>query len=67
MDKLLAFEVFCLENYKAAHHLTGKAALDVFLKHQVFDYITSCYDVLHSYGRLYIVSDIDDYIACREE
>ena len=67
MDKLLAFKVFCLESYKAVHCLSGKAALDVFLKYQVFDYLMSCYDVLHSNGRLYIVSDIDDYIAHRED
>ena len=67
MDKLLAFKVFCLESYKAVHNLTGKAALEVFQKHRVFDYITSCYDVLHANGRLYIVSDIDEYIARREE
>ena len=66
MDKLLAFKVFCLENYKIAHNMTGKAALDVFQKHRVFDYITSCYDVLHANGRLYIISDIDEYIAHRE-
>jgi hypothetical protein len=63
MDKLLAFKVFCLENYKTVHNLTGKTALDVFQKHKVFDYITSCYDVLHSFGRLYIIQDIDDYIS----
>jgi hypothetical protein len=66
MDKLLAFKVFCLENYKTVHNLTGKAALDIFQKYQVFDYITSYYDVLHSNGRLFIISDIDDYIAHRD-
>ena len=66
MDKILSFKVFCLESYKAVHSLSGKTALDIFLKHSVFDYITSCYDVLHSNGRLFIVSDIDDYIAHRE-
>ena len=66
MDKLLAFKVFCLESYKAVHRLTGKAALDIFFKYGVFDYITACYDVLHSNGRLYIVGDIDEYIAQRE-
>ena len=65
MEKLLAFEVFCLESYKSAHSLTGLAALNVFMKYQVFDYITSCYDALHSVGKLYLVSDIDDYIAHR--
>jgi hypothetical protein len=63
MDKLLAFKVFCLESYKSVHQLTGKAALDIFQKHKVFDYIASCYDVLHSNGRLYIVGDIDEYIS----
>jgi hypothetical protein len=65
MDKLLAFKVFCLESYKAVHCLTGKNALEIFVKYRVFDYITSCFDVLHSNGRLYIVSDIDEYIAHR--
>ena len=63
MEKLLAFKVFCLENYKSAHNLTGKAAFDVFKKYKVFDYITSCYDVLHSNGKLHIISDIDDFIT----
>ena len=65
MEKILAFKVFCLESYKAVHGITGLAAYEVFKKFNVFDYITSCYDVLHSNGRLYIVSDIDEYIACR--
>ena len=65
MDKLLSFKVFCLESYKSVHGLSGLIAHDIFRKYKVFDYISSCYDVLHSTGRLYIVSDIDDYIARR--
>ena len=65
MDKILAFKVFCLESYKSVHGLSGLSAYEVFKKHNVFDYIISCYDTLHSYGKLYIVSDIDDYIAHR--
>ena len=64
-DKMLAFKVFCLETYKAVHNLTGPAAYELFNKHQVFNYIESCYDVLHSTGRLYIAGDIDEYIAGR--
>ena len=63
MDKLLEFKVFCLESYKTVHGLTGLAAHDIFIKHKVFDYISTCYDILHSTGKLYIVNDIDDYIA----
>jgi len=62
-DKLLAFKVFCMESYKAVHGLSGPAALEIFQKNRVFDYITSCYDILHSTGKLYIVNDIDEYIA----
>jgi len=65
MDKLLAFKVFCLESYKSVHGLSGQAAHEIFMKYKVFGYISSCYDVLHSTGRLYIVSDIDDYISHR--
>lgn len=66
MDKLLAFKVFCLESYKSVHKLAGFAAVEIFRKYHVFDYITSCYDDLHSTGKLYIVSDIDDFIARRQ-
>jgi DNA modification methylase len=62
MDKILAFKVFCLENYKTTHNLTGKKALEIFQKYRVFEYITSCYDVLHANGRLYIINNIDDYM-----
>jgi len=63
MDKIIAFKVFCLENYKTLHNLTGKKALDIFQKYKIFDYISSYYDVLHTYGRLYIINDIDDFIT----
>lgn len=66
MDKNLDFTVFCLESYKNAHQLTGKAALKVFNDNKVFDYIKSFYDVLHSTGQGYIVEDIDLYINSRQ-
>ncbi|HEY5587144.1 MAG TPA: DUF3791 domain-containing protein [Ruminiclostridium sp.] len=60
------FTVFCLESYKQAHHITGKATLKVFNDYKVFDYIESFYDVLHSTGQGYIAEDIDIYIKSRE-
>lgn len=62
MNKIIDFTVFCLESYKQAHNMTGKSALKVFNENDVFDYIKSCYDVLHSTGDAYIVEDIDMYI-----
>ena len=66
MDKILSFKIFCLENYKTAHNITGKAALDIFLKSHVFDYIIEFYDILHSLGTLSIISNIDEFIAHQE-
>lgn len=65
MDRNIDFTVFCLESYKNAHHLTGKATLKIFNENKVFDYINSFYDVLHSTGQGYIVEDIDLYINSR--
>ncbi|KRQ86454.1 hypothetical protein ABG79_01656 [Caloramator mitchellensis] len=65
MNKTLDFTVFCLESYKQVHNLTGKEALKVFDEYDIFNYIISFYDVLHSTGRDYIVKDIDQYINTR--
>lgn len=65
MNKMIDFTVFCLESYRQANNLTGKAVLKVFNENKVFDYIKSFYDVLHSTGQDYIVQDIDLYINSR--
>ena len=62
MDKVLPFKIFCLENYKTFHNITGKASFDIFNKYGVFDYITDFYDILHSYGTLYIIKNLDEYL-----
>ena len=67
MDKILPFKIFCIENYKILRNLTGKAAFDVFQRHQVFEYITDYYDILHSYGTLYLVNNLDEFIKHRED
>ena len=66
MGRHIDFTVFCLESYKQAHHINGKATLKVFNDYKVFDYIESFYDVLHSTGQGYIVEDIDIYIKSRQ-
>jgi len=66
MNRTIDFTIFCLESYKQAHSLTGKAALKVFIDNKVFEYIQSFYDVLHSTGQDYIVEDIDLYINSRQ-
>jgi len=66
MDKILPFKTFCLENYKVFHNLSGKAALDIFIKYKLFEYINDYYDILHSFGLIYFMNDIDEFISHRE-
>jgi hypothetical protein len=65
--KELEFAVFCIEN--VAEKL-GKAGNEVYKilteKSDILDsYIISCYDVLHTQGKNYIVDDILSYMKKR--
>jgi hypothetical protein len=66
MSKTAHFKVFCLERYKSEHHINGKEAFHIFKEYGVLDYLTSFYDVLHTFGDKYIVADIDEFIATRQ-
>ena len=65
MSNTAHFKVFCLERYKSEHRLTGNEAFRLFKEYGVLDYLSSFYDVLHTFGEKYIVLDIDEYIASR--
>ncbi|MFD3158701.1 DUF3791 domain-containing protein (plasmid) [Haloimpatiens sp. FM7330] len=65
MNRIIDFTVFCVESYKQAHNMTGKAVVKTFNQYKVFEYIKNFYDVLHSTGQKYIVEDIDVYIKSR--
>lgn len=67
MSKTLEFKAFCFEAYRAAHGLTGYKAMELFKKYGVLKYLETCYDVLHTTGRNYIVQDIDIYIDVRRK
>jgi len=66
MSRTMQFKVFCIEQYKTEHHLTGAEAMRRFKDFGVLDYIGSFYDVLHATGAKYIVEDIDLFIAARQ-
>ena len=65
MSKTLEFKTFCFEAYRAEKQLTGRKAMELFKKYGVLNYIETCYDVLHTTGREYIVEDIDMFIQAR--
>ena len=66
MHEVVKFKAFCIERYKHEHKMSGKDTLRLFNQYGVMEYIGSFYDVLHSFGEKYIVSDIDEYIASRK-
>ena len=67
MSKSLEFKAFCFEAYRADKGLSGRETMSLFRKYGVLDYLSACYDVLHTTGRAYIVEDIDIFINARKE
>jgi len=66
MSETMRFKVFCLEQYKNAHGLSGREAMEQFTQNGVLEYISAFFDVLCSYGGKYIVQDIDMFIESRQ-
>ena len=66
MVEVVKFKAFCIEQYKYAHHMTGRETLRRFQQYGVMDYLDEFYDVLHSFGNEYIVQDIDLFIEARK-
>ncbi|MBU3850024.1 MAG: DUF3791 domain-containing protein [Candidatus Treponema excrementipullorum] len=62
MSEAGIFLVHCIETYKFAKQLTGKQVSELFNTYNVWDYIYSCFEALHTTGDNYIVEDIDLYI-----
>ena len=66
MNDTAHFKVFCVERYKNAHRMKGSDVFRLFKEYGVLDYLSSFYDVLHTFGDKYIVADIDEFIAARK-
>ncbi len=66
MSKQGNFLIYCVEQYKMAKKITGKQVAQLFTRYQVWDYIYSCFEALHTTGINYIVQDIDLYIQARQ-
>ena len=60
------FMIFCAEQYKLAKHLTGKQLAELFSRYQVWEYVYTCYEALHTTSTNYIIEDIDLYIEGRK-
>ncbi len=71
MDKreqdIAYFISFCIEQYKEAKNLSGEEAVEVFSRYDVMDYLSDCYEALHTQGKEWLLEEIDEYIGIREE
>ncbi len=65
-SSILLFIAFCIESYKEHKHTNAGEVIFLFKKYGVIDYLTQGFDVLHTQGREYIMSDIDRYIDNRK-
>ncbi len=60
------FVAFCIEEYGAAKGMAGEQVLELFSKYGLVDYLSKCYDVLHTQGRQWLIEEIDEFIEIRK-
>ena len=63
--KRFKFFSYCLEIYKEAKGMRGKAVYELFARYGVDKFIHDCYEALHVEGPGATVSEIDEYISAR--
>ncbi len=66
LTKIQEFAIFCMEAYKTKYKLSGTEILNIFQKYNVFNFLESSYDLLHTQSMDYIVSEIYEYINNRK-
>jgi hypothetical protein len=62
LNPIQSFQLFCLENYRNSTGVSGKKALNVFVKEGVFDFLASGYDLLHTQSKNFIIDEINQFI-----
>lgn len=65
MGEAEKFLIYCIEMYRRAKHISGRAAYELFRSVGADEYVRRCYDALHTTSERYILADIDKYIASR--
>ena len=66
-DKDIAlFVAFCIEEYGAAKEMTGEQVLDLFSQYGVTDYLSKCFEPLHTQGRQWLIEEIDEFVDIRK-
>lgn len=63
MSESEKFLIYCIEMYRRAKHISGRAAYELFHATGADDYVRRCYGALHTTGDMYILDDVDGYIC----
>ena len=67
-DKDIAlFVAFCIEEYGAAKGMAGDQVLDLFSQYGVTDYLSNCFELLHTQGHQWLIAEIDEYISINKK
>ena len=61
------FVAFCIEEYGAAKGMASEQVLDLFVKYGLTEYLSECYESLHTQGRQWLIEEIDEYINIRKD
>lgn len=59
------FLIYCIELYRQAKNMSGRAAYDLFHQTGTDDYIRRSFGALHTVGDQYLLTDIDGYVRSR--
>lgn len=67
MSEAGKFLIYCIEMYRRAKRITGRAAYELFRSTNADDYVRRSYGALHTTGEQYILADIDGYISSKSK
>ncbi len=60
-----AYLIYCIELYRQAKNLSGRAVYDLFHRTGADEYIRRSFGALHTAGEQYVLDDIDGYVQSR--
>ncbi|SHI06420.1 DUF3791 domain-containing protein [Clostridium grantii] len=64
-ERIIEFVSFCIENFKIKYRMKGKDVANLFNENGVIDFLMECYDLLHTQGKEYIISEIQLFLENR--
>lgn len=66
-DKDIAlFVAFCIEEYGATKGMSGEQVFDLFSRYGVTDYLSQCFEPLHTQSRQWLMEEIEEFIEIRK-